>query len=309
MFENDDGLVILSQPEPQMCGGTYATQNTNAPTAIESQRIVYFDVKTALGGMVCVNPAMQQPLRFNYVSAFAVPTADGGSFLCLHTRPVNAYNEPDRIAFALVKEDVFPALDRLVRAHDLAKRNGSHSYTNGLPQNFGGNVDIEYESGEAISFSNNQSPILSPVAANEIADFFEKALGGEKIPLPPIDALKEIRFCESRENGGFSRATLTLESDGTGTNRKEQCFDPGQVYRSEKAVDEQTVTAIKRTVANCGMFAWEKLPRSRCVIDGEKTITFVFDDSSEITVTNHKALPMTLSGGFFGIELEMITKH
>ncbi len=304
--KNDDGIVVLSDPGPQVCGGTYATQNTNAPTVIESHEMILFEATTALGGMVSPDPALMP--RFGYVSAFAAP-AGGGSFLFLHTRPVCGFNEPDSVSFALVKENVFPELDLLVRVHHLARGNGRHSNTSGLPQNFGGSVDIRYASGETISFSNNQSPILSPPAANEIAEFFTNAIAGEKLPLPPVISLRAIRFREAYQDGGFARATLTLNADGTGMNKKESCYDPGKVYESEKPVDAQTVAAIKNNIERCGMFAWADLPRSEYTIGEEKTMTFVLADGGEITVTNQKALPMALSGGFFKIELEMITKH
>ena len=304
--QQDRDTVVISDPGPQVCGGTYATQNVNAPTVIESHEMVLLEATTALGGMVSPDPSLMP--RFGYVSAFAAP-AGSDTFLFLQTRPVYGFNEPDSVSFALVKENVFPELDLLVRVHHLSRGNGRHSNTSGLPQNFGGRVYVRYASGEQISFSNNQSPVLSPVAANEIADFFAKAIAGEKRPLPSADAIKEIRFSETRKDGGFARATLTLNADGTGTNRKAQCFTPGQVYESEKPVDAATIDAIKKTVARCGMFAWSDLPRSEFTLGDEKTMTFVLTDGQEITVTNQKALPSALSGGFFSIELELITKH
>ena len=53
--------------------------------------------------------------------------------------------------------------------------------------------------------------------------------------------LCEIRFSESRKNGGFTEATLTLKPDGTGENAKKSKYDGPEVYKSIKEVDKETV--------------------------------------------------------------------
>lgn len=58
------------------------------------------------------------------------------------------------------------------------KHISKHIY--GLPENFGGSVSIEYASGEKISFSNNQQPILSPNTGLCIKELFSEAMKGEK---------------------------------------------------------------------------------------------------------------------------------
>lgn len=69
---------------------------------------------------------------------------------------------------------------------NLAKDNGFHSETHGLPENFAGSVSIEYASGEKISFSNNQQPILSPNTGLCIKELFSEAMKGEKVSLPDV---------------------------------------------------------------------------------------------------------------------------
>ena len=146
---------------------------------------------------------------------------------------------------------------------NLAKDNGFHSETHGLPENFGGSVSIEYASGEKISFSNNQQPILSPNTGLCIKEFFSEAMKGEKVSLPDVSDLCVIRFSENRKNGGFTEATLTLKPDGTGENAKKSKYDGPEVYKSVKEVDKETVNMIKANMETTGILAWSNLPDSR----------------------------------------------
>ena len=131
---------------------------------------------------------------------------------------------------------------------------------------------------------------------------------GEKVTLPDVRDLAEIRFFEARKNGGYTNAVLKLLDDGGGTNIKESRYDDPTVYKSEKPVDDRTVKKIKDTIAKCLMFGWHDLPLSDHRF-GDKKIEFVFKDKSTVTVNNGVLLPNEMSHGFFDIELEMTTKH
>ena len=227
----------------------------------------------------------------------------------LYLKTSRRYSDEYSSAWAYVKEDVFPALVDLVNDVDLAEKNGYHSTTHGLPQNFGGSVNVRYASGEKISFSDNQCPIMSISVANKIADLLEKAMAGEKIVLPDVKELAEIRFTELRSGGGFTKATLTLNGDGSGVNKKQSRYDDPKVYESEKPVDAATVAAIKSNISENGMLAWAGLPESGYFKTSEKSLTFVFKDGREITVGGAAALPGELGGGFFKIELELTAKN
>ena len=297
-----EGIVITSRTQPLTCGGTDAYIDTKAPKAITSEEMTLFDVTSAFRTL-----AIDGSDRLDYVSAFAAPCA-GGSFVFLETRMLSNYDEPRR-EWALLKENIFPKLVALVREYELAKDNGRHSQTHGLPENFGGSVDIRYASGERISVSDNQSPVIAYDAGVAIAQAFAEALAGERAALPELSELTAIRFAEERENGGFTRATLTLNADGTGTNAKSSRYDDPTVYESEKPVDAETVAAVRDNIARCGMLAWGGLPDSDYKRGPEKSLTFVFADGAEITVPDGKRLPWSIQGGFFNVELEMKTKH
>ena len=303
--KKDDGnVVILKKTGPFVCGGTDATLDKSAPKVIASREMTLFDVSCSFYGVVLPDGSREKPLHWFH--AFAAPTGEG-SFLFLKTS--RRYSDEYSSAWAYVKEDVFPALVDLVNDVDLAEKNGYHSTTHGLPQNFGGSVNVRYASGEAISFSDNQSPIMSISVANKIADLLEKAMEGEKIVLPDVKDLAEIRFTELRSGGGFTKATLTLNGDGAGVNKKQSRYDDPKVYESEKPVDAATVAAIKSNISENGMLAWAGLPESGYFKTSEKSLTFVFKDGREITVGGAAALPGELGGGFFKIELELTAKN
>lgn len=306
---DDNGIVVLRSTGPGMCGGTDATQDTRAPKKIESKDMILFDATSALSDRIAlVDKKTKQVEQIDYISAFAAKDGDG-TFLFLEKRGDFRYRKDNDFSWAYVKADVFPGLVSLVNETELAKSNGFHSETHGLPENFGGSVRVLYESGEKISFSDNQSPVLTTAEAQKTAELFISEMKGEAVKLPDVEELKEIRFSEERKDGGYTKATLTLLPDGTGVNKKASRYEEPRVFESEKPVDAETIAKIKKNIALTGMLAWAGLPESTYRHLSDKTITFVFADGKEIKVDEGKELPYRISGGFFNIELEMATKH
>ena len=123
-----------------------------------------------------------------------------------------------------------------------------------------------YKSGENISTSNNQSPVLSPVAAEKIHDLFCRFSALESCPLPRVSEIRAICL------GG-----------------------------KETAPNE----TILRIIDERKMLAWGDLPRAEYVYGDTKTLTFILDHR-QITVTNDRWLPLGVKNGFFEIELEMM---
>ena len=297
-FKKKKSVVVLKRTRKGECGGTDATLDKSAPKTIVSEEMTLFDVTSALHGDGALG----------YVSAFAAPAGEG-TFLFLETGESFQRRAEKSASWALVKADVFPALARLARECELAKQNGYHSKTHGLPENFGGSVRIEYKSGERISYSDNQTPILTLEEGEKIASLFREAMAGEKVALPDAGSLVEIRFAEERENGAFTHAHLTINADGTATNKKSSRFDDPTVYESEKDVDAKSVAAIRRSIADTGLLAWAALPANGYGFSADKSLTFVFANGSEITVRDDRLVPDQLRRGFFNVELEMTTKN
>ena len=304
----DDGIVVLKKTAPGTCGGTDAFQDTKAPKKIVSTEMILFDAESALTPPLSPSREFDAGGKPCFFSAFAAP-AGKGTFVFLSTAGGFRRKEARTDAWALTDDPVFPALVATVNEFDLAKRNGYHSMTHGLPENFGGYVDIRYGSGERIGLSDNQSPVVSFEAGQAIIGTFSKAIAGNRISLPDTAYLREIRFSEDRADSGFTRAVLSILPDGSGTNRKVAKYSGPEIYESEKAFGRETVDAIKESIERSGILAWPGLPENGFRTGRNKKMVFVFEGGREITVTDGKILPSRLNGGFFEIELEMTTKH
>ena len=298
-----DGIEIISKVEPMMCGGTDAYRDTKAPKKILSKDMTLFEVDSSFS-MIALPSEYNNRDRLWYISAFAI-RGEKGTFVNL--AKVKECRGPVKSSLALVKRDVMPDLVDLVDEFDLAKWNGSHSNTYGLPENFGGSILVKYASGEKISTSNNQCPVLPYDMALRMEGMFESFMKEERVPLKDLSGLREIRLSEERKDG-YVRATLTFNADGTGTNRKRSRYGDKE-FESEKPVDAETMSNIRRTIDSCGMLAWTGIPERDYKALSEKSMTFVFDDGETVTAKDNRALPYSVSNGFFNIELEMTTKH
>ena len=305
----DEDIVILSRTKPYECGGTDATLDRKAPKTIVSKEITSFSVESALPRDFARINRYDNTVEFiGYVMTFAVPV-ENGTFMYLVTSRGFYHGEERKSSWAFIKENVLPQLAELVEKQDIAKENGYHSTTHGLPENFGGSVLIKYASGEKISFSDNQGPIISSETGLAIAEFFKTAMGGEKIDMPDVSKIKMIKFAEERGNGGFSHAVLTLNPDGTAVNERTDKYDSEKIYERKKDVSAETVREIKKNIEEFGILGWTTFPQRSYISGNDKKLTFIFDDGSEITVDDIRDLPSELSRGFFNIELEMTTKN
>ncbi len=298
-------VVVLQKPPENACGGTTKTYDKNAPKTITSDKMVFFSVTSALSYR---RNTGSDGKELGYISAFAVPS-DNGTFLFLEAAEGHRKLGTTK-KWALVKADIFPALVPLVLECNLVSQNGLHSRTAGLPENFGGDVLVEYENGETIDFSNNQSPVISHETANKIYNTFKTYLDGEKAALPSFDALTAVRFSEERKDGGYTRAKLTRLPDGTGINEKTSKYSgTPTVFESKKETGADVFDVIKNSIENCGILGWENLPQRESLIGSKKTLTFVFADGKKITVSDTANVPYELRHAFFDIDLEMTTKH
>ena len=300
IFKKNKNVVVLKKTKPGACGGTDATQDTSAPKKIESTEMIYFSAETALTTVV------RQPEdrgKLVYINAYAAPCGEG-TFMYIDKRDRRTFREGGARRWAYVKKDVFPDLVGIVNEYGLANENGFHSRTHGLPENFGGSIDIRYKSGETISVSDNQSPVMRTEAVDRIAQYFDTAMSGENIPLPSVDSVVEIRYGETRKNGGYKKAALTLDGD-KGTVRKECRYDSPDIFKSEKELGAEAIKKIKDTIEKNGVFAWARLPKREYGFSNDEKLTFVFEDGGEITVYKYTDLPYDLSGAFFDISFQL----
>lgn len=287
--------------EELVCGGSTTTYIKDAPQVIKSDKMVYFSVSTKLH-----NVEDSDGNNVGFIHAFAVLTSKNESFVYLvknegYGRRDNTFED-----YALIKENIFPELVEIVNKHNLVKNNGRVHRTQGLPENFGGTVEIEYESGEKIYIEDNQSPFISSDTGEDIIKSFEKFLKAKHVVSQDINTLKSIRFREDRKDGGFTDILLELESDGTGKIKKQQRFDNPKIYESEKTADAGKIEKIKNSIEKSGLLLWCDVPVKDSLFSKEKQLSFIFENGEEITIKDDKRIPYALGNGFFDIELAMM---
>ncbi len=283
---------------PAVCGGTNRTIDENAPKNITSEIITCFDVRSKLPYDIN-NKAAD---RLSYIAAFAAKCSFG-TLVCLQ-KEQNFEKSTSASGFFVVKEDILTPLALLVKKHNIALKNGFHSFTSGLPQNFGGDINILYESGEKISISDNQTSVLSRPAAEDICQVFEKAMSGECAVLPGADSISDILFEEKSPDGSFSR--ILFRTDGsTGVVIEDSRYQDQTSYHNEKPADIEKTQKILSLVSQSSILAWAGLPERTARASSDKTLTFTFNDGSSIVVSNNTLLPPKLSAAFFNIQLEI----
>ena len=290
-------IRVLQKPEEGACGGTEEVLDLSAPKTIRSREMTRFSARSAF--------FREGPEALCYLSAFACRAGDG-VFLFLETADGET-RRPSDGAWVWVREDIFPSLVTFVQEFDLAKENGRRAFTYGLPEDFGGSVDIRYASGEKIGFSSNQSPVLSREAGEKIVVLFRKAMKGESLKLPELSRVREIRFDEKRPDGGYTHASLSVEN-GIYTVRRTRKFSDPKVYESRRELPPERYHELLEIVNRCGMLAWNALPERDYTQREKKSLTFRFSQGEEISVPGDRALPDPLADSFFQIELELAVK-
>ena len=87
-----------------------------------------------------------------------------------------------------------------------------------------------------------------------------------------------------------------------------KCYNNSQLIREESSI------VVEDTILKCynNLFhtnSWEGLPDNGYRFSGEKCLTFVFTDGTEIEVPENRLLPDQIQSGFFDIEMELAVKH
>ena len=294
--------------DPHLCGGTDEGYYKNTSGIINSDDMVLFDVSSVLS-----DPGADEDERkrkVGYLAFFAV-NAGEGTFVYKVT---GSGTHPSRydscvIEWAIIKENGMPALAALTKELELCRDNGHYTFTHGLPQDYGGTIDIKYADGEKIKISSNQNPVITREAAFETERLFDRFLRAEKVDLPDPSDLTAVRFDETKEDGSVIRAELIPGGDGGCTVRHTVSAADGAASESEHSAPAEVLDLIKATAKRCGMFAWSALPKYELPWKEHKKLTFVFDGGREVTVRSDRVLPEYVRGEFFAVEAELTIKN
>ncbi len=294
----EPNIVVIKKSRPHTGGGTDATQDLNAPKEILSNDMIVFKVSSAVREISAG--------QIGYISAFALKTL-AGSFVFYEKSASFRRSAERQTSFALIKEDVFPSLVKVVNEYGLAKNNGFHSKTHGLPENFGGDIFVFYSSGEKISASNNQSPVISRSAAIAAADLFSEALNAEKCAVPNVSALKEVRFENESATGTYKKAVLSVCSDGSALIKTTKKYSGGEVFEDERTVSPDGVEDFKRLVSSSGILLLSSLPDLPEGSVSDSGFAFIFEDGSVVKPEKYKYLPEKIGSCFYKIEHELMS--
>ena len=141
-------------------GGVQHSEDTGAPKTISSTQIISFHCEFSTTDlMMDSSPIAGRYHTLHAESSGANYEARGGG---------TVYDErefkPD--------EAFFDALQKIVAKYDFAQYNGQYYTVSGLPPDHGAKLNIQYDSGESIQCSNNQSCFIPLEAMEEIVSLF-----------------------------------------------------------------------------------------------------------------------------------------
>jgi hypothetical protein len=259
-------IDIPEEPPIPICGGTRHSQDADAPTEIHSHDLVFFKAGTEGG-------------RMGMQSRVYAAKAEKGTYIVI------AEDEP-RFALLSPDCDFLSRLDALVREQNLIQGNGYHSRTAGLPADFGGSIDIRYASGEFISKSDNQSPIIPQKADQAIHEIFMDAFSScPKVQLPDPSLIRKVEY---REQGKDNYSLLTFERDGEAAklSSENKYSSSDKVYKKEALVSASAFDRITEDVKKYCLFGLDGVEKYHVSSfePSKKALTYVLSDGCKIVV-------------------------
>lgn len=267
-------------------GGKREQFESHASTSIESTDITFFDLVCSFSS--CDNAEVEE------ISAYAVPVSEG--IFAAFKRNKDA--EPE---FFVSKFPALKEINDIIVKYDCVKNNGISSFTNGLPENFGGSLSVDYSSGEYIRKSDNQSPIVSPEAGKAFYDLFLEML---KKPFKQSfvpDDISVICYDETDQAGDGCHIELKNEKGNWHIYSTRKFASSGNEFEHDNSVSKDDVRSFVNSAVKSCMFYWNELPiqnfeiyKSRC-----KAFSFTLQDGKIIEAKEATRLPSFCRSEFF----------
>ena len=280
-------------PEPEVCGGSTTTFAKDAPTEITSREIVRLDCVSSFRTVASPDP------KYRYIAAFAAKVDDGAlaGYVC-----EVGFEEERESKLGVVSDAVFEKLIAIVDKYRFAADNGRNHSVNGLPENFGGHVSVDYASGEEIYFSDNQSPVMSGEAGAALVDCIKSALKKDAVKgLPSSKDVVSFHWEERSDDGGYH----LIDWDGTALHTDQKYGFDGSVYVHDVTTAPEDFDKIRRMVDSNQLLFWGGLPEYNIDLYKryKKTMTFRLKDGSERTVVDGMKGPDFARNGIFETEM------
>lgn len=285
----------LFPKDGDVCGGSTSYHDSKAPKEITCEDIDYFEVECSF-----VSLADQPPYSYIYGYAAKVDAGVLAALICSNEFSF-AKGSENRSAVAIVSPEVLGELQRVVAKYEFAKHNGASHYVNGLPQDFGGSVRIDYASGEYIRFNDNQCPVIDAQAGVEIADILTRFIEQRRCATPDPAGIVAVTYHETRGEDNFSHYRM----EGSTLISKMQFGKGDTLYEHEFAVNESAMEEVRVMVAKSALLGWTGLrERGHKVIeDRVEQVIFTMDDGREIVVDDNMEGPRPASRAVFDIQM------
>lgn len=274
-----DGGVL----QPDMCGGSVDSHDAGAPKEIVSEDITFFQVGSSF-------VTLAEPAPYTYVSGYAAKVDAGvlAAITCGNGCS-NHGNAQYGSSVGVVEPAVMAELQSVVAEYGFVKHNGRSHYVNGLPQDFGGSVRIEYASGEYISYSDNQTPVIDFRAGTRIAEILNAAIQKSRVKIPDAKKIVAVEYFEDRGKGNFTRFRL----EGTRLTSEQKFDGCDTLFQDEYEVSKDALEAIRKTAASTAALGWAGLPESDSDIYKmwAEQLIFTLKDGSQAVVKGAMRMP------------------
>lgn len=281
-------------PMPEMCGGSVENRVAGLSETIKSDEIVSL-------GISCNFSIVIGEFKYRYVSLYAVRMKDDKTYIFF---TLDRNNES---VYAITDFNILEKLQLLVREYNLSRNNGYSHYVNGLPDNFGGTININYASGERIYRSDNQSSVISPEATDKMAELFIEAASDRYCSANAVKG-KLVDFDYNEYNSATdSRSVYHLKKDGNEyilyrENRYPKFSE--NVYTKEVRVGRQVIEKLEGAFKRQWLNGFERFVAETDPKAFESIVlTYVFDDGSRYTVNSDLKLPFYMSNLCFDIHM------
>lgn len=263
--------------------GGRVTKGSNSPKKIVSDRMVHFEVE-------CKFTNQSNDKKYTYIYGYASMVEEGALIGLAYRKEGESFSVP--ISFSkleLVSKDIFAELNQSVLRHDFASNNGYAHFQYGSPENYGGEVNIRYASGEEIRFSDNQNSVISMEAGFEIVEILRKYM--------------QTRYAENEYAGDIVALTYRDEIDQNNYTlyhlEKNRFVSESKFGRLRKRdikvypLNEDMLHPFRILAKESSILNWQGMRQPKYANNGERNrqMIFTMQDGSEIMIVESAFAP------------------
>lgn len=274
----------VSESEMVQDGYTDVMNDLNAPKTVDSEEIVFFQC--------CFSTLSLVECEDLGNSVYTMKAELSGEVVnCQY------HSSTDNIDVSYETDASFmEKIQSVVSEYDLAQYNGICTETKGLPDMYGAELKIVYDSGESISAYNNDDNYLSIITMNALKDMFYKEAGlpeqedikqqGEYI-YSVFDGVYQAKLSNEGATESFVQVRgfndfilleyFDLYEDSVFSFWAEEFWPDESGYISEKIVSVMGKSQSFSLMSSQSNYS--DLPRNRCITITDDGIVLNYDDS------------------------------